>query len=271
MYQIVAMLFIVGMVFTLYAMLAQIQRSPNPCGGFAKIVLSDLLNDIRGSIGAHTYSVWKGTHYIREKASSIENPNSAAQVTVRNRLALLAQRWSNTLTAAQHAAWGEIAQKWGTAAKENASKGYRDLMPDLGRNMSGYNAYIAAGVANARIGKAAADNPPLGADIPKPPSGLAVTPDGPPITKLTITWTDEPDMGANDIVGIWLEIVGLAHKQYNTGIGIGVQTYDLTQARGDNGANIGIPIGIYRVQLCTYNDYGFRSFGSELVEYNKTT
>lgn len=235
----------------------------------AKIVLSDLLNDIRGSIGAHVYSVWRGVHYLREKAASISNPNSAAQVLVRNRLAALSQRWTSTLTAAQRAAWNELAQRWGSAAKENASKGYRDLMPDLGRNMSGYNAFVAAGVANARIGKAAADNPPLGSDIPKPPTGLTITPDGPPITKLTVTWVDDPDMGADDIVGIWLELVGQAHKQYNTGVAKAAQTYDLTQVRGANGADIGIPNGLYRFQLCTYNDYGFRSFGSDIVEYNK--
>jgi len=237
----------------------------------AKIILSDLLNDIRGSIGAHVYSTWKGTHYIREKASSIENPNSAAQVLVRNRLAFLSQRWTSGLSAASRAAWAALAQRWGSASKENTSKGYKDLMPDLGRNMSGYNAYIAAGVANARIGKAAADNPPVGADIPKPPTGLTITPDGPPITQLALAWTDDPDMGPNDIVGVWLEVVGLAHKQYNAGLGIGVQLLNLTQVRGDNGGNIGIPVGIYRVQLCTYNDYGLRSFGSEIVEYNKQT
>jgi len=267
---LITMLMIVGMLLTIIAMISHIQGCVNSCGGFAKIVLGPNLNDIRGSIGAQVFSVWRGQHYIRQKASSIANPNSAKQVIVRNRLALCAQRWSSTLTNTQRAEWNELAQKWGSAALENSSKGYKDLMPDLGRNMSGYNAYIRAGVSNAIIGIAQADEPNMGADIPKPPTALAITPDGPPITKLTITWVDSPDMGANDMVAMWCEVPGISHKQLLGYLALGVQTFDCAQTRGAGGAYVPLGIGVYRFQLCTYNDYGVRSFGSNIVEYNKT-
>lgn len=237
----------------------------------AKIVLGMALNDIRGSVGSQVFSVWKGTHYIRQKAASIANPNSTKQVLARNRLALCSQLWSSTLTAPQKREWAEQAQRWGTAAKENSSKGYRDLMPDLGRNMSGYNAYIRANVTLAMIGIAQIAAPNMGADLPKPPTGLDIAPDGPPITKLTITWTDSPDMGANDFVGIWAHVPGISHKQLLGYLALGVQTFDCVQTRGANGGYIPLGIANYKFQLCTYDEFGNRSFGSNLEEYNKQT
>lgn len=269
--QALSFLMIVGLALTVYAMISQVQRLPNPQGGFAKIVLGPLINDIRGAIGAQVFSVWKGIHYIRKKAAAISNPNSTKQILARNRLALCSQLWSSTLTEVQKRQWNEQAQRWGSASLENASKGFKDLMPDLGRNMSGYNAYIRANVTLAMIGIAQIAAPNMGADLPKPPTGLAITPDGPPITKLTFTWTDSPDMGANDMVGMWLEAPGISHKQLLGFIGIGVNTFDCVQTRGANGGYVPLAIANYRVQLCTYDEYGNRSFGSNIIEYNKQT
>lgn len=237
----------------------------------AKIVLGMALNDIRGSVGSQVFSVWKGTHYIRQKAASIANPNSSPQEGVRLALSVASARWSGVLTVAQRALWNELAQRWGSAAAENSSKGYKDLMSDLGRNMSGYNAFVRAAVLNTRVGIAVVDDAPVGIDAPKPPSGLSVTPDGPPITKLDIAWTDSVDMGANDIVSVWVEVVGVAHKQLNAGAAKAGQAVALENVRGANGADIGIPIGLYRVQVATYSEFGMRSAGGVIVEYNKVT
>lgn len=235
----------------------------------AKIVLGPIINDIRGSIGAQVFSVWKGIHYIREKAAQIGNPNSAKQVIVRNALAAASQAWTSTLTVAQRNQWNEMAQRWGAAAKENSSKGYKDLMPDLGRNMSGYNAYVRAYVSNAIVGIAAVAAPSIGIDIPKPPTGLSITPDGPPSTKLALAWTDSPDMLANSMVAMWCEVPGISHKQLLGYLALGVQAFDVAQTRGANGQYIPLQIGVYRFQLATYNEFGMRSFGSNIVEYNR--
>ncbi|MBA7574839.1 hypothetical protein ES708_16654 [subsurface metagenome] len=144
-------------------------------------------------------------------------------------------------------------------------------MPDLGRNMSGYNAFVKAAVSNTRVGIAVVDDAPLSVDAPKPPSALTITPDGPPITKLVIAWADSADMGAADMVGVWLEVVGLAHKQLRWPVALAGQEFNLTNVRGNDGGVIGIPIGLYRVQLATYNEFGMRSAGGQIVEYNKTT
>ncbi len=237
----------------------------------AKIVLSDLLNDIRGSIGAHVYSTWKGTHYIREKAASISNPNSPSQEGVRLSLSIAAGRWTSALSVAQRVGWDELAQRWGSAAKENTSKGYKDLIPDIGRNMSGYNAFVRAAVMNSKMGMPVVDDAPLGIDMPKPPTGVSITPDGPPITALSVAWTDPADIAEGDHVCIWVEVVGLAHKQLLKTNDPAATPYGITNVRGANGDNIGIPIGIYRVQLATYNSVGMRSAGGVIVEYNKTT
>lgn len=269
--KIIAMTIIVGLSFLIFVMVSQIQKSANPCGGFAKIILSDLLNDIRGSIGAHVYSVWRGVHYIREKAASISNPNSGVQEMVRLALSVASARWSSTLTPAQRALWNELAQRWGSAAKENSSKGYKDLMPSLGRNMSGYNAFVRAAVLNSRVGIAVVDDAPMGVDMPKPPLGLSITPDGPPITKLDIAWTDPVDMGAADKIGVWVEVVGIAHKQIIDAVAKAGETAPVVAVRGANGDAIGLPIGLYRFQLATNSEFGMRSAGGRIVEYNKLT
>lgn len=67
-----------------------------------------------GSIAGNTFARNRYGNYIRARTKPV-NPNSSRQVAVRAAIAYLTDRWSNTLTAIQRAAWnqygGNVAMK----------------------------------------------------------------------------------------------------------------------------------------------------------------
>lgn len=65
---------------------------------------SQVYTAVSGSIGGTTYAHNKGGMYARGRGTPV-NPNSARQQAVRNNLALLSTRWSQTLTQSQRDAW----------------------------------------------------------------------------------------------------------------------------------------------------------------------
>jgi len=76
----------------------------------AKILLGNMIADIRGSQGGTTFSRNTFANYMRNKTSPV-NPNTVAQQLVRNRLAAMSQSWGG-LTAAQRTAWIDGAPVW---------------------------------------------------------------------------------------------------------------------------------------------------------------
>ncbi len=75
-----------------------------------KILLGNMITDMRGSQGGSTFSRNTFANYIRNKTSPV-NPNTVAQQLVRNRLAAMSQSWGG-LTAAQRTAWIDGAPVW---------------------------------------------------------------------------------------------------------------------------------------------------------------
>lgn len=101
-----------------------------------------------GKIGGHVASRNRGGAYFRTKVTPI-NPQSAAQLTVRNRLAGRSQAWRG-LTQAQRDAW-------------NASVGdfaRTDIFGDL-KNPSGFNLYQRLNNNLLTVGAAAIVAPPV--------------------------------------------------------------------------------------------------------------
>lgn len=105
-----------------------------------------------GKIGGHVASRNRAGSYLRTKVSPV-NPQSAAQLTVRNRLAGRSQAWKG-LTQAQRDAW-------------NASVGAfagTDIFGDL-KNPSGFNLYQRLNNNLLTVGGAVITNPPLSAAV----------------------------------------------------------------------------------------------------------
>lgn len=93
-------------------------------------------------MGGATASRNKGGQYFRRRAIPT-NPSSTRQQVMRNGLAGLTQAWSNTLTAAQRAAWATYAANVPTT----------DVLGNT-INLSGINWYVAANQPRLSAGKA---------------------------------------------------------------------------------------------------------------------
>ncbi len=89
-----------------------------------------ILGQMRGSVGANTWSHNRGGDYIRRRVSPT-NPNSTRQQTMRSLLSSIASQWSSLLTTVQRAAWN-------TWAAQQAKEG------PLGNsiNLTGINGFV---------------------------------------------------------------------------------------------------------------------------------
>lgn len=106
-----------------------------------RVVLSGLLQDIRGSMGGSTFSAWKGLTYLRNKAITISNPQTPVQQALRANFAESVGEYRN-LTPVQKAMWEEYAQALKATNAKNQVVGDSGIMPVLGKTQSGFNAYI---------------------------------------------------------------------------------------------------------------------------------
>ncbi len=76
----------------------------------AKILLGNMITDIRGSQGGTTFSRNTFANYMRNKTSPV-NPNTVAQQLVRNRLTAMSQSWGG-LTPAERTGFIDGAPVW---------------------------------------------------------------------------------------------------------------------------------------------------------------
>lgn len=208
----------------------------------ARIWLSELANDIRGSIKNHTYSVWKGLNYIREKAVSIMNPCSVGQENIRAKTSQCSKRWYDTLTAGQRDLWNEYAEA--LTPKEGDGGGTKNLIPDNGGVMSGFNAYVMLNLLayNAGIITLATfiDDAPIGVSPPNAVTGLTCEWNATTCC-IDITWTDPVDALVGTQIRIWMvSLDGGAHKQRVTVQILGAEAYSICWARIALGASTAI-------------------------------
>lgn len=104
-----------------------------------KILLGDIIADMRGSTGGTTYSRNTFSNYRRNKTSPV-NPNTVAQQLVRNRLTAMSQSWSG-ITEANRVSWIDGAPTWSNNNIFNQSINYTgfSLYGRLNRNRQEIN------------------------------------------------------------------------------------------------------------------------------------
>jgi hypothetical protein len=146
--------------------------------------------------------------------------------------------------------------------------GYKNLMPSLGKNLSGKNAYIALNAQLARSDIARIDDAPLGINAPSAPKDTSVAYVVGPPKKLTVTWSDPADLEAGGKVSVWGESPGVFHRQIVATVDKGIQTLDVTTMRGAGGVSMDLVVGLYRFQVVVWNTHGQRSPGGNIVSYN---
>lgn len=118
----------------------------------ARMRLSGLISDIRGTLGGSSISVWKGIPYLRNKALVVNNPQSEPQMKMRTRFSLLVNMWRMTLLPPQQGLWDEYAQSKGAAANKQSKSGSLGLIPGESTLQSGMNAFVGVNQRLFRAG-----------------------------------------------------------------------------------------------------------------------
>lgn len=238
--------------------------------GMARIWLSEILNDIRGSVKNHVYSVWKGLNYIREKAVSISNPCSVDQANIRARTSASAKRWYANLTNGARVLWNEYAEAM--TPKEGDGGGTKNLIPDNRGVMSGFNAYVMLNALAFSAGVSAidefTDDAPIGIDAPNAPttltcgweSGLCI---------IRLTWVDPIEVLEGSMIRIWaVSLDGGPHKQLVASVALAAETYDIDLLRIAQGAqtNVRNLPGHYHIQIDAVGPNGQKSPPSNICQ-----
>src|SRR4030042_5102037 len=134
--------------------------------------------DGRGKLGGHVASKNRAGSYFRTKVTPT-NPNTAAQVLARSRLATLSVAWA-VLTDAYRAAWNNATELWKST----------NIFGDL-KNPSGFNLYQRLNNNLAQVGVAAMNTPPQPAAIAAGPT-FSFIPDNTGTMVLTFAPTPVP-------------------------------------------------------------------------------
>lgn len=144
-----------------------------------------ILGNLRGSVGANTWSHNRGGDYIRRRTAPT-NPNSTRQQTMRTFLSTLAALWSSTLTAGQR-------EQWNTWADNQNKEG------PLGNsiNLSGINAYVWVNTHLLDAGDARIDAPPI---VVAPTGLLTLSADVSALNTVDFTFTGTPAAANHKLV-----------------------------------------------------------------------
>ncbi len=249
----------------------------------ARISLSEILQNIAGSVGEHTYACWKGVNYLRQKAVTISNPCSILQALTRVTLSGLAKAWHTLLTDAQRAAWNEYASSLKSAGEQvgpngNGGAGCLQVIPDNGGVMSGFNAYVMlnfnAHSINFYAPTGTAFLAPLGIDAPNAPTGLTC---GycfdDPNSLIGLEWTDPIDAPEDSKIRIWLlSLDSGVHRQLVWFVDLAVEVFGIVSVRIAQGALVPVSSlpGHYLVQIDCVSPRGQKSPPSNVCQTTVT-
>jgi len=261
---------IIFLIIAMYLIAAVLISLKGQQSGMARIWLSELANDIRGSIKNHTYSIWKGLNYIREKAASIANPCSTHQSNIRTKTTQSSKRWYDTLTQGQRNLWNEYAEA--LTPKAGDGGGSRQVIPDNRGVMSGFNAYISINLwaYSAAITTLVTfiDDAPIGITPPNAPTALTCEWNDSTCC-IGLTWVDPLDALVGTHIRVWMVSLDAGvHKQLDSAAGLAEESVQLCDARIalGNVANIRDLPGHYLVQIDAVGPNGQKGPPSNICE-----
>ena len=163
---------------TLYTILSAIVPTTFRKGA----IFVPILGNLRGSVGADTFSHNRGGDYLRRRVAPT-NPNSTRQQTMRSLLSSIASQWSTLLTTQQRAAWN-------TWAAQQPKEG------PLGNsiNLTGINGFIWCNTHILDASDTIIADPPVAV---APDALLTMSADISAVTTADITFTATP-LGATE-------------------------------------------------------------------------
>ncbi len=158
----------------------------------AKLILSDIISDIRGTVGTHTYSKWKATHLVKNRSVNYRTAHESPFVAPYKKfIAEVSQYWTNGLSQAQRDGWEAFAD-------HIAARGYPYYGSDVyklvgwhqyGGTMSGVNVFVLTNMLRWSIGKTniLEDDPIIFGTAPRPEFvALDFIPGPPRLLRITI-------------------------------------------------------------------------------------
>ncbi len=161
-----------------------------PTGFRTGAIFVPILGNLRGSVGANTFSHNRGGDYLRRRVAPT-NKNSTRQQTMRALLSSLASQWSSLLTPEQRLAWNTWA---GQQSKEGP----------LGNsiNLTGINGFIWCNTHILDASDTILADPPV--DI-APNALLTMSADVSALTTADITFADTP-LGATERAVLFMSL-----------------------------------------------------------------
>lgn len=178
----------------------------------AKLILSDIISDIRGTVGTHTYSYWKGVHLVKNRSVNYRTAHeSAFRTAQKDFIARVSQYWMGGLTQDQRDGWQTYAEYIETLGDPYYGPTVIKLVGwrQYGGIMSGFNAFVLTNMLRRSIGKTdILEDDPIAIDPPPMPvfSSLTFLP-GPP--KLLRIILNKPDALIEDT---WFRVFCRGHR-----------------------------------------------------------
>lgn len=120
------------------------------------------ITQMSGSIGGDTHGRNRYGNYIRARTKPV-NPRTSRQVKVRSIMAMLVERWSETLNAAQRTAWN----LYGNSVSMKNKLGEAIFL-------SGFNHYIRSNGWRVELGRAIVDAGPIVFELPGQDPEMAI-------------------------------------------------------------------------------------------------
>lgn len=156
-----------------------------------------------GSIAGNTFARNRFGNYVRSRTKPV-NPNSVLQAAVRGFIALLTQRWHDTLTPAQRIEWNTYA----------AAVAMKNRLGEV-TYVTGFNMYIRSNCVRLNLGQNKCDAGPTVLSLPEKDPAFAIS--ASVATQLitvtfddTLPWTDI----AASVLGLWMGQPQLATRNY---------------------------------------------------------
>lgn len=232
----------------------------------ARITLSPLVSDIRGTVNDLAFSIWKtGVNYVRGKTNAIQNPQSLGQNQFREDMAELSKNWRADLNDGSRALYDTYAQS--SPGMGPSDGGVNELIKGNHGKMSGFNAFILTHQWLRSVGITGLVNAPVGAVAPTQPTNVAVSFAG---GTATVTWTTPANAEVGAICRIWGRVEGMkGHVQIIATEAFDTDTKDITTIRGGKGVSFpftDITGKVLHVQMDTVNPTGGKSAGSNVAQ-----
>jgi hypothetical protein len=228
-----------------------------------RIILSEILNDIRNRVGENVYYVDKGLHYVRTGPRTIANPDTEKQGTFRDCWLDANARWYGNLSDSQRAKWETYAKSFGSARDNENMQGKLQLIRLNRKRMCGFNAYVMVQILRRSIGLLDwNDDAPLGVAKPTEPKNLVLTYNPDPANTFSLTWDDPIRLGANGKIRVWARNWCWAHTQIVSVVFPDVENITWGNMTGRLGIVGPLQPGKYDVQLDGITEEGVKGANS---------